>query len=847
MMTAFKLFGQTEGATLFMTLLSAFAVLLSRSTRQHDLLIGTTIANRNRSELEDIVGFFVNTLVLRADLSGNPTFRALVQRVRDVCLDAYAHQDVPFERLVEELQPERDMSRMPLVQVMFTLQNAPKDSWDMPGVRVERVDAEPTSTPFDLNVELWEGADGVSCTFVYNRDLFEHDTIARMADHFRTLLDTIVGGFDRRLADLEILPASERRALARWNDTSAPYPTDRLVHELFEEHVARAPDAVAVVAGDQQLTYRQLDDQADQLAAYLRDHGVGPDVVVGLCMHRSVEAIVAMLGILKAGGGYLPLDPAYPADRLAFMVRDAGAPIVITRFDLRSTLDTVGASVVCMDADWDRIVQHTPVCAPVVARPGSVAYVIYTSGSTGQPKGVVVQHGSLTPYTTALARRWNIRPADRVLQFASISFDVSVGEIFGSLAAGATLVLRSDDMIDSVERFLRVCEERALTVLNLPAAYWHEITHALANDQVSLGPSVRLVCFGGERPLPEQVRVWRAHASPRVGLINAYGPTEATITATMYDIVDTAADLAEDREVPIGTPLPNVRLYVVDVSGQQAAVGVPGELLIGGVQVARGYLKRPALTAERFVPDPFTSTPGARLYRTGDLVRFRADGKLEFLGRIDNQVKIRGYRIEIGEVEAAIARCRAIRDVAVVAREDSPGNRRLVAYILADVDAVSAHEIREFLKDQLPAYMIPAAFAVLSSLPLTTSGKIDRRRLPALADVVEPRQHSAAPPHTPTESALADIWKSVLNVQHIGLHDSFFDLGGHSLLATRVISRVREVFQVEFPLRSIFEAPTLSNLATAIDAQRSSTLTRLPGLTRRSREAYRVTAAIHPT
>jgi amino acid adenylation domain-containing protein len=836
-----KVFGQKEGATLFMTLLSAFAVVLSRYTRQQDMLIATTIANRNHTELEDIIGFFVNTLVLRTDVSGNPTFRELVQRVRELCLDAYAHQDVPFDRLVEELQPERDMSRMPLVQVMFTVQNAPRDGWDLAGVRVEPVDMGVGSTPFDLAVELWDGGERVECSLVYNRDVFEHDTIARMAGHFESLLVNLVGSFDQRVGQLELLTAPELDRLAAWNDTAALYPADRCVHHLIEEQAARAPDSIAVADGNQQLTYHQFNAQADQLAAYLRGHGVGPDVVVGLCMPRCVEAIVAMLGILKAGGAYLPLDPTYPDDRLAYMVHDAGASIIVTQHDLRPRLLATAASILCVDTDWPRIAQHMPLAERVHTSPDALAYVIYTSGSTGQPKGVMVQHGSLTSYTRAIEQRWNLRTGDRALQFASISFDASVHQIIGSLTLGATLILRTEDMIDSAARFLRACDELALTVVDVPTAYWHELTHALAHDGLTLPPSVRLVWTGGDKPLSEQLRTWRAHVSPSVGLVNAYGPTEATIAAAMHDLLEPAADAPVRSEVPIGRALHNVQLYVVDPYGQRTPMGVPGELLIGGVQVARGYMNRPVLTAERFIPDSFGLVPGGRLYRTGDLVRFLADGNLEYLGRIDNQVKIRGFRIETGEVEAAIAMYPSVRDVTVVARDHTPGDRRLVAYVLADPEAVSASDVRLFLKDRLPAHMIPSVFVVQPSLPLTASGKLDRRRLPAPDTAFDAHQLTVTAPQTPTERALADIWTGVLGVRTIGTQDSFFDLGGHSLLATRVVSRVRETFQVDFPLRRIFETPTLSNLAAAIDNQRTSTRTQ-PSLTRRSREAYRLTA-----
>jgi amino acid adenylation domain-containing protein len=537
--------------------------------------------------------------------------------------------------------------------------------------------------------------------------------------------------------------------------------------------------------------------------------------------------IVALLGVLKAGGAYLPLDPAYPPDRLAFMLEDSGAQLVLTRERLRHLFPTTGAAVLCLDAagrvDAGAGEDPAPVAAesPGPVSPDSLAYVIYTSGSTGRPKGVMIQHRSLACYVRTVEREWALQPGDRVLQFISISFDMSVEEIFPCLALGATLVLRTEGMIDSVAGFLDACGARAVTVLVLPTAYWHEVASAIAREGLTLPPSVRLVYFGGDKALPERVSGWRAHVSPDVRLVNSYGPTEATVTVTMHDLAAAAGGAPDaepaGREVPLGRPLPNVQLYVLDGYGQPAPVGVPGELHIGGVMLARGYLRRPGLTAERFVPDPFGAAPGGRLYRTGDLVRARADGALEFLGRADHQVKVRGFRVELGEVEAALARHPAVRDLAVVAREGPPGERRLVAYLLADPAALPPAAARRFLAGRLPDYMIPAHFVVLPRLPLTPNGKLDRRALPPPDEGRDDGAALPAAPRTALEARLVGLWEELLGVRPVGVTDSFFDLGGHSLLALRLITRLRDSLGRELPLATLLRAPTVERLAAALE------------------------------
>jgi aspartate racemase len=810
-----------EGATLFMVLLGAFQVLLSRYSGQEDVAVGTPIAGRTRAETEGLIGFFVNTLVMRTDLSGDPTFRELLSRVREAALGAYDHQDLPFEKLVEELRPERDLSRVPLSQVMFALENVPWEALTFPGLTFDLLKVESGTVKFDLSLFMFEEAQGLKGRIVYNADLFAEATIEWMLSHFHTLLEEVVADPDQRLSELELLSEAERHQLLfEWNSTATEHP-DVCIHTLFEEQAERTPEAVAVVFDAQQLTYRELNRRANQLARHLRTLGVGPEALVGICVERSLEMVVGLLGILKAGGAYVPMDPSYPAARLKSMIDDAAPHVILTQERLVEELPELEAEVVHLDADWPVIAREAEENLDSGPTADDLAYLIYTSGSTGRPKGVMIEHRALSSYVATAIAAYELTSADRVLQFASLSFDASVEEIFPSLASGSTLVLRGDRMVDSMQRFVREVREYAISVLDLPTAFWHELVAAFEREKLTLPPSVRLVIIGGEKALVHRVAQYHAHVGQTAHparLINTYGPTEATVVATSCELrPEGSRNHATKSEVPIGRPFGRARVYILDRHLNPAPIGVPGELHVGGPVIARGYLKRTELTEERFIPDPFSDAPEARLYKTGDVGRWRSDGNIEFLGRIDDQVKIRGFRVEPDEVEAVLGQHPAVGQAVVVARQDASGDESLVAYTAPIREhAPSVAELRGYLRQKLPEYMVPSAFVVLEALPLTHSGKVDRKALPAPDPLAGRAEDAYAPPRTPVEEQLTEVWEEILSVGRVGIHDNFFELGGHSLLATRVVSRVREVFGVELPLRALFEHPTIAGLALAV-------------------------------
>ncbi|HEU4559040.1 MAG TPA: amino acid adenylation domain-containing protein, partial [Longimicrobium sp.] len=719
--------GRSEGATLYMTLLGAFQVLLGKYAGSDDVVVGSPIAGRTRREVEELIGFFVNTLVLRTDFSGDPGFREVLRRVREVTLGAYEHQELPFEKMVAELQPERSLSRSPLFQVMFTLENAEGGGDDdLSGLKVGGAGAAMEIAKFDLSLTLVATPQGLRGGLNYNTDLFERGTIERMLGHLARVLEQVAADADVRLSRLELLGEAERAlVLEEWNRTAAEVPADLCIHQLFETQADRTPGAVAVVFEGAELTYAELDARASRLANYLRRRGVGPEVRVGICLERSLELVVSVLAVLKAGGAYVPLDPGYPAERLAYMLADAGASVLLTQDGLRSALPPrPGAQVVSVDGEWAEIATESAERPESGAGSRSLAYVIYTSGSTGRPKGVAVEHGAAAAHLAGFARELEIGAADRVLHFASFGFDVAFEQLFLPLLAGAGLVLRGADPWPPAEWPSRV-REAGVTVANLPPAYWQEVSATAGGSAL---PDLRLLIVGADAMPTAAVRRWRTGVESPARLLNAYGPTEAVITATTFPLPGDYPGGYAGPVVPIGRGLPGRTGLVLDGSARPVPVGVPGELYLGGAQVARGYMGRPELTAERFVPDPFSGEPGARLYRTGDRARWRADGMLEYLGRLDVQVKIRGFRIEPGEVEAALRRNPGVTDCVVMAREDVPGDRRLVAYV---VGGVETEALRAHLRQSLPEHMVPGAFVVLERLPLTPNGKLDRKALPA--------------------------------------------------------------------------------------------------------------------
>jgi amino acid adenylation domain-containing protein len=814
-------FAHRQSATPFMVFLAGFATLLARCTAQDDFGIGTFVANRTLPQVEGLIGFFINNLALRLRLDGAPTFDELLVRARDTALDAYAAQDVPFEAVLEEVRPERSLSHPPLFQVMLVLQNVPKEDFTLAGVHLTRLPLESRRANFDLTLWLSEEEDGFAGLLDFNRDLFDPATIRRWAGHLQVLLDAVLAAEDepgRRISQLPLLGAAERwQVVGEWSRGPAAPRLSGSVVELFARQAESSPEAVAVVAGGRHLTYGGLARAAAATARRLAGQGVGPEVPVGLAVERSPELLVGCLGILAAGGFYVPIDLSAPPERQAQLLADAGARVVVTNVDH-------GQAQTSTD--------ERPFPPP---HPNTLAYAIYTSGSTGKPKAVLVEHRSLAHHTADAAAFFALGPADRVLQFAAVSFDASAEEIWPCFARGATLVLRDDEMIASPRRFLDRCGREGITVLDLPTAYWHEIVAALAAGTATLPPCLRLVILGGEHAQPESWGAWRTRVGSRVRLVNTYGPTEATVVATRCDLSALPAQTAW-REAPIGSPIAGTQAYVLAPDLGLLPAGIPGELCLGGAGLARCYLDRPDLTAERFVPDPLAAVPGARLYRTGDLARYRPDGRLELGGRIDQQVKVRGFRVEPGEVEAVLASHPEVAAAAVTVRDDLPGGRGLVAYLVPHavrgsiVDAVrgsivdAVHglivdAVHGLVAGRLPEYMIPAAWVVLSELPLRASGKVDRRALPAPA--LDGFGRGDGPgfvaPETPIGILLAEIWRDLLGHQRVGVHDNFFKLGGHSLLATRLVSQIHLALEVDLPLRTLFEAPTLGEMALAVE------------------------------
>ncbi|MGH7394037.1 MAG: amino acid adenylation domain-containing protein, partial [Candidatus Methylomirabilales bacterium] len=819
---ALKGLSQRARVTLFMTLLGGFMSLLSRYSGQEDVVVGTAAANRNRRETEGLIGFFVNTLVLRVDLAGNPSFEALLGRVRAVALEAYAHQEVPFERVVEALQPERSLSHSPLFQVAFALQGAPLGDplgeLELPGLSLSPLALDSGVAKFDLSLSMSETDSGLVGEWEYSTDLFERSTIERWGVHFETLLRGIMTKPTQRLADLPLLTEAERqRVVVEWNQTQAPYPRERCIHELFEAQVERTPEAVGVVYEEEHLTYGALNARANQLAHTLQGVGVGPEVLVGICLERSLELVVGLLGVLKAGGAYVPLDPSYPEERLAFMLEDAQAAVLVTQQHLLGTLPLTSAAVICLDRQWESIGRAPEGNPPSLVTPEHLAYVIYTSGSTGRAKGTLLPHRGLCNVSEAQVRTFGLGPGDWVLQFASFSFDASTFEIVMALRSGATLCLGKRENLLPGPALIRLLQDRAITLMTLPPS-------ALAPLPTEALPALRTITVAGEA-CPAELA---AHWAEGRRFFNLYGPTEGTIWSTTEEY------RGDGRTLPIGRPLINTQVYLLDPHLQPVPLGVPGELYIGGVGLARGYLQRPELTSEKFLPDPFSGVPGVRVYRTGDLARYLSDGNLEFLGRIDHQVKVRGFRIELGEIEAVLGRHPGVQEACAVVREDHPGEKRLVGYYVAGQGVVEPEALRGYLQGKLPEYMVPGALVGLPALPLTPNGKVDRKALPA------PEGRGVAegyvPPGTPTEELLAGIWAEVLRQERVGRQDNFFALGGHSLVAIQVVSRVRDTFGVELAVRCVFESPTVAELSAAVEAARGEQRPALPPIEPLSRE-----------
>jgi len=798
-----KEIGRERNGTLFMTLLAAFDLLMWRYSGQADLLVGTPIANRNRRETEGLIGFFVNTLVLRTKVNGNGMFRELLDQVRETTLRAYEHQDVPFEKLVEELQPERSLSRHPLFQVLFTLQDG--GELKLSGLELTWMDTANEIAKFDLSFFISETETGLYAWFEYDKELFERPTVARMLRHFGVLLEGIAADPDTRLSELPMLTEAEQEQLREWNQTTTDYGCDLCLQQIFETQVLQQPDAVAVVHGKEQITYRELNERANQLAHYLREHGVGLDARVGVLLERSVNFVVATLGIIKAGGTYVPLDGTYPKQRLQFMLEDADVRLLLTE---RNQTEVDATEVVYLDHAAELLANVSRDNPENVNRAEDLAYVMYTSGSTGQPKGVAVTHRAIN----RLVRNTEyvkFESSDRVGQAANVSFDAATFEIWGALLHGATLVVLPKETVLSPLELKREVAKQKISVLFLTTALFNQMAQSVPEAFASL----RYLVFGGEAGDAQAVKRVVERGKPQ-HLVNGYGPTEGTTFTTTYEV----NEITPGHALPIGRSLSNTEVWVLDRQGHLAPAGVTGELYIGGDGIAREYLGRPELTAERFVPDPFSNESGARLYRTGDLVRHLSDGNILFLKRMDHQVKVRGFRVELGEIEAALNEYRGISESVVIDNDDLPGGTRLIAYIVPEdrVEPASA-QLYAFLKEKIPSYMIPSIFVTLKEIPLTPNGKVNRAELPVPQLSEDGMSANFVAPRSPLEETLAEIWRETLGVAQVGVESNFFDLGGHSLLATRVVTQIRERFGVELPLRVLFESPTIAGLAQHLD------------------------------
>jgi amino acid adenylation domain-containing protein len=804
-------FSRQEQVTLRSTLTAALETLLYRYTGQEDLLIGLTVSGRTQAPLHQTMGCFVNTVVLRARLAGESSMRDLLKAVQAASDATSEHVAVPFDAIVKEVQPERSVGYLPLVQVLLVFEPQPwaaSGPWEItPAVIPAR------TSKFDLCIEIDEEAERLTGRFIYNSDLFEQETIRRMIGHWRMVLRGMVAAPSRSVAELELVGQKEGKQLLQWS-TGTDVASGPGIEQLIEEQAAARPDALALVCEEHQLTYGELSKRTSQLARYLRQRGVGPEVLVGVCLERSLDQAIALVGILKAGGAYVPLDPEAPQERIRYVIQDAQMPLVVTQQQLEGTVRGTSAEAVSLDRDRGAIArQSSGKLDEDQPAERQLGYVIYTSGSTGRPKGVMVERGALTAHSLAMTDVYGLGPEDHVLQFSQYSADPSLEQILPTLAAGARLIMRGKE-IWSPRQLLEELKRHRVTVMNLSPMHWHQAVREWARTPQELaGTELRLTILGGDRLAAQTVQQWRELGLPGVRVLNAYGPTECTITATLADAGN------EHAPITIGRPLPGRAVYILDRGGRPAPAGVPGELYIGGPLLARGYLNRPELTKERFVPDPFGADENARLYRTGDMARFLSDGRIVYLGRADGQVKIRGYRIELGEVEAVLAQHPAVDEAVVVARGDGE-DRELVAYVVArTAEPLAEEELRRYLEEKLPRHMQPGAIAQLEKLPRLATGKPDRRRLPEVERRARTGQATYMPPRLLTQQQLVQIWEELLEPRPIGITDNFFHLGGHSLLAAQLVDRIEQVCGKRLALSTLFAKPTVEQLAEVLQEE----------------------------
>lgn len=809
-----KKLGQSERATLFMALTAAYDVLLNKYTQLEDIAVGSPIAGRTQLDTEGIIGFFVNTLVIRNDLSGNPSFREILKRVREPIIGAFVHQNLPFEKLVEELNLQRNLSFTPLFQVAIVLQNTPGERFNLPGIDVNRLTLKRETAQFDITLSIYPFKGDYQAHIGYNTDIFDASTIKRFLTYYNHILNIVSNNPDIRLSDISLLDEDEKRViLDDWNDTDADFPDDKCLHQLFESQVEKTPGAIAVKLGDEELTYEQLNRHANRLAHYLIEMGVKPDSTVGVCVPRSIDMIIAVLGVLKSGGAYVPMDSNYPAKRLDYMLKDSGAGLLITFESAAERIEEYQGKKLLLDREHKQVSRYPDSNPGSDVSSGNLANIIYTSGSTGVPKGVMIEHRSLVHRVLAMRDFFRLTPSDRQFQFVSISFDVWGEEVFPILCSGGSLLLVSDTKMLTTSQLLDQFERYGVTKVNLPGITWTRLVDEISETGRTLPMCVNRLVLGGEAPPFDKVAQLNKSLDHPLKIFNAYGPTEATIMSNIFEIPDTFLEGDVRRRVPIGRPLPNTKLYVLNSEMQPIPIGVAGELWIGGTGVARGYLNDPEKTANVFHANPFTGIEGDRLYRTGDLVRLLEDGNMEFLGRIDNQVKVRGFRIEPEEVEEVIRQHPRVKDAAVIISGDDAGNKRLISFIVPSAAAIPDNaELRSFLLERLPDYMIPVNFSMIDKMPLSPTGKLDRKILQSLQNNdLKSRQFVA--PRNALERFIVDIYRETLQLDEVSIYDDFFELGGESINGALLINKLQEKLDKYIYVVTLFDAPTPEKLA----------------------------------
>ena len=823
---------QKWGVTLFMTLLTVFELLLYRYSGQEDLLISFASASRGQVETEGLIGFFSNTLVLRSNFALNPTFRELLDRVRKDCLQAYTHQDLPFERLIEELRPEQQSrNSSPLFQVKFSLNPPWSNGRGM--ASVELPDLTITSlfgyiyhgkTKYDLTLVLREQDNGLGMVFDYNAEMFDISTIERMLGHFKTLLEGIVANPDQPIAELPLLTAPEQhQLLVEWNGNQADYPQNTCIHQWFENQVKQTPNNIAVSFENQQLTYQELNQRANQLAHYLQTLGVKSGVLVGLYAEPSLEMIVGLLGILKVGGTYVSIAPTSGQDGLAFILEDAQISLVLTQSSLIEKLSEHQAQVICLDSDWEVIALHATENPDYYTTEQTLACVMYVSGYNGKPNGIGITHRNLVTHSLAISETWELTKSDRLLLISSITTDTFIESLFPSWITGATTILQSQELQNSAAQFFPFIAQQKITVVNIPTSFWYELVKEPSVSLQTLPAILRLVMVGGEKVSRNAYLTWVEKVGKQVRWLNAYGSLETTLTATVYD-PETATEASNTRsEIPIGKAIANTQIYILDRRSQPLPIGVTGEIYISSIGVAQGYFNRPDLTSEKFIPNPFSSESGAYLYRSGDLGRYLSDGNIEFLGRLDNQVKVRGFRIELAEIETILSQYPGVQKTVVITKEDVPGDKQLNAYLVPKQgETLGSEQLLSFLQPKLPEHLLPSAFVIVDFLPLNANGQVDRKALSALNPTNSKIEKTFATAENPLQLQLTEIWENILGIHPIGITDNFFDLGGHSLLAVRLFSYIEKIAGKNLPLSILLQAPTIEQLANIVEQERCS-------------------------